>query len=154
MIAGSPAVCRWLQRQWRCDPAIGYRATGSSAHSGQNANKPLSDNGRCLQSQHPAHPQRPSAVLVRLSRGKNGTGKCDRSFFTFRGLNRSDQSTVSPNIQPKRGAGRVFAHLLMADKLQPHTVEVGNKQWINGHLRQRFLPNCSLVTGARPSVHH
>ncbi|CSP67552.1 Uncharacterised protein [Shigella sonnei] len=27
----------------------------------------------------------------------------------------------------------------MADKLQPHTVEVGNKQWVNGHLRQRFF---------------
>ena len=40
----------------------------------------------------------------------------------------------------KRGAGRVFAHvLIMADKLQPHTVEVGNKQWVNGHLRQRFF---------------
>ena len=62
------------------------------------------------------------------------------------------QHAAATDVQPQRTAGRVFTNLLIvADKLQPHTVKVGDKQWVDRHLRQRLF--AQLFLGDRQHAH-
>ncbi len=133
-----------------------YRAPGSSAHASQNANQTTRRNGRCLLQPNIRRTRKDHRQgLVRLSRGsKNGTGKCDRS-FSHSGSDRSDPVHCSAQHPAKRGAGRVFAHvLIMTDKLQPQRLKSVINSGLIGICASVFLPTVLWSLAARPSVHH
>ncbi len=136
--------------------AVGYRAPGSSAHASQNANQTRGDNGRCLLQPNIRRTRKDHGkVLVRLSRGsKNGTGKCD-SHSSHSGSDRSNPVHCSAQHQPKRGAGRVFAHvLIMADKLSRTRLKSVINSGLMGICASVFYPTVLWSLAARPSAHH
>ena len=62
------------------------------------------------------------------------------------------QHAAATDVQPQRTAGWVFTNLLVvADKLQPHAVKIGDKQRVDRHLGQRLFTQ--LFLGDRQHAH-
>ncbi|VGO75368.1 hypothetical protein SB01124_00166 [Klebsiella quasipneumoniae subsp. quasipneumoniae] len=58
------------------------------------------------------------------------------------------QIAFAPDVQPQRAAGRVFADIaIVADKLQPYAVEVGDIQRVNRQLRADLFPQLLFGDG-------